>query len=97
MTTPAKITREHREAAAAAWDHLWRDYPSVTSYVETGKAGMLPIRRVAQAIADAEARGEQRGRAAERQSIVAWMRSSIERGDHVPPGTPAADDPDRTA
>lgn len=75
MTTPAKVTREHRELAVRAcdfWPHTPEADRASREWAETGQAaetarGALNMKlekSVAQAIADAEARGEQRGREA---------------------------------
>lgn len=84
MSTPAKVTRTHRELAIEVVngpDFKWRGKDIFEHYAETGKTvlngRMMTFHpgSVAQAIADAEERGREggvfAGRAIERADVVA--------------------------
>lgn len=76
-TKPATVTREHRELAARLlFPGGYAVCSGVAKWVQGSlsafERGMEPrMVAVAQAIADAEARGEQRGREAERAELAA--------------------------
>jgi hypothetical protein len=96
----APVTREHRLMAAHILGYSERE-PFVAKGVADGFGQGTNFSDIAQAIADAEARG----RAAERADVVAWLqavkdgtracrgwvRHDVERGCHVGAATKHAD------